>query len=413
VATLGDAGQVMATMDEDGTFVADYPGLYRITAAVGAFSRVAEIEAEPRFVRPPLTGDSHRFVPPGAGSTTGLRVFEGLDGRDYAYTGTPAAMMYAWDVTDPTDAVITDSVNVGPGQGIVKINGDATLAVVTIEDGSDGGDGFAVLDISDAAHPEVLSRFFAGSLEGVSDAWIEDDLVYAVWSGTNELRIVDLSDPRSPVIAGGWQLEGPIDGGLHGVMVQDGLAYLSAGDEGLVILDVGAGIRGGTPTRPRWISRYHHGTTYGDEAYGSARDAARYRNYVFLAEETFSCSGCGSGPRGHVRVIDLTDIENPVAVAIYGVPEALVYGPWAEEERLYVSRDRDGLRVVDISGELRGDLYRQGREIGSVSMDAGGIGDAPAFAGGPQPYKGHVFLSAPGSGLWIVDLDELRPSPLP
>ena len=409
VATIGETGQVAATMDEDGTFVADEPGLYRITATVGAFSRVSEIEVEPRFLRAPLSGDGHRFVPP-RGSTTGLRVFEGTDGRDYAYTGTVAATMYAWDVTDPTNAAITDSVDVGPGQGVVRINGDATLAVVTIEDGPNRAGGFTILDVSDAAHPAVFTHVSEGFPEGVSDVWIEDDLVYAVPRDANDLRIVDISDPGSPRNAGDWELVDPA-GNLFGVTVQDGLAYLSSGYDGLVVLDVGAGIRGGTPTRPRFVSQYRPDTKYGDGT-GSARQAVRYRNYVFLGEEIVACSGCGNGPRGHVRVIDVTDIENPVEVAIYGVPEARVYRPRAEEERLYVAGDRSGLRVVDISGELRGDLYRQGRELGHVPMDAGGFGRDPAFAGGPQPYKGHVFLSAPGSGLWIVDFDELRPSPL-
>ena len=36
---------------------------------------------------------------------------------------------------------------------------------------------------------------------------------------------------------------------------------------------------------------------------------------------------------------------------------------WVEDDILYIGYYNGGLRVVDISGERRGDLYRQGREI--------------------------------------------------
>src|SRR5688572_28438495 len=49
--------------------------------------------------------------------TSDLYVFRGVDGRDYAYTGTWGSCsgcygdrMYAWDVTDPSAPVLTDSV---------------------------------------------------------------------------------------------------------------------------------------------------------------------------------------------------------------------------------------------------------------------------------------------------------------
>ena len=56
-----------------------------------------------------------------------------------------------------------------------------------------------------------------------------------------------------------------------------------------------------------------------------------------------------------------SDMENPVEVAKYEVPEAGVHNIWAEGDRLYVGYYQAGLRVLDISGELRGDLYQQGQ----------------------------------------------------
>ena len=47
-------------------------------------------------------------------------------------------------------------------------------------------------------------------------------------------------------------------GSLHDIDVQDGLAYLSNWNEGLVILDVGNGIKGGSPSNPQLVSQYKY-----------------------------------------------------------------------------------------------------------------------------------------------------------
>jgi len=415
VAPVGGTGQVAATVDGDGSFVADEPGQFRVTATVGAMSEVAEVAAAPRPPRRKVTLKAHGVVPPAAGATTDLWVFEGTDGRDYVYTGTmDAATMYAWDVTDPTNPVITDSVKVdGRRQNDVKINADATLAIITSEGASNRRNGFTVLDISDAAHPSIITHFTEGLTGGVHNVWIEGDLVYAVHNGTNAVHIVDISDPVNPVNAGRWQVDNPARS-LHDVMVLDGLAYLSYWDDGLVILDVGAGIKGGTPTEPQLVSQYEYRTQHGAESYGNTHHAIRYRNYVFLGDEIFGCSECVNGPRGHVHVVDVTDIENPREVATYRVPEAGAHNLWAEDDKLYVAYYQGGLRVVDISGELMGDLYRQGREIGwYMTEDEDGYTPNKTDTWGPQPYKGNIFVSDFSSGLWVVQLEEPRQELVP
>ena len=85
-----------------------------------------------------------------------------------------------------------------------------------------------------------------------------------------------------------------------------------------------------------------------------------------------------------------------------------------EDDILYVGYYYPGgLRVVDVSGELLGDLYRQGREIAMfVPFDPDGfVANAP-FVWGPQPYKGHIFFTDHYSGLWAVRLLE-RDGPPP
>ncbi|MEZ4850158.1 MAG: hypothetical protein R3B93_16395 [Bacteroidia bacterium] len=64
-----------------------------------------------------------------------------------------------------------------------------------------------------------------------------------------------------------------------------------------------------------------------------------------------------------------------------------------------------GLRVVDISGDLLGNLYEQEREIGwfKPTDKEGRIPNAP-MTWGPQPHKGHIFFSDWNSGIWSVKL---------
>jgi hypothetical protein len=66
--------------------------------------------------------------------------------------------------------------------------------------------------------------------------------------------------------------------------------------------------------------------------------------------------------------------------------------------------------VVDISGDLMGDLYKQGREIAHyLSFDDKGFIPNSPFVWGAQPYKGHIFFSDFNSGLWAAKLQPVVP----
>jgi len=306
VAEMRDDPSGSALVESDGTFVANTPGLYRVTATFGQLAGVVEVHARSRSPREQVRAVANRTVPAGAGATTDLWVFEGLDGRDYAYTGTlAAATMYTWDVTNVSEPVLTDSLKLdGRRVNDVKINGNATIAVVTSEGASNRRNGITLFDILDPAHPRFIIHFTENLTGGVHNVWIEGDLVYAVHNGTRDLHIVDISDPSAPRHVGRWGVNSE-GRSLHDVMVQDGLAYLSYWNDGLVILDVGAGISGGTPTEPRLVSQHAYSYPLGAESYGNTHHAIRYRNWVFVADEIFGCAECVNGPRGYVHVIDV------------------------------------------------------------------------------------------------------------
>jgi len=407
-----------ASIYPDGAFVADRPGVYRVVASVGSVSAIAVVEVTPREVQ-------EEAVRVGVGllshaPTTDLWVFRGRDGRDYAYLGTHAGgeKMFAWDVTDPARPVLTDSVVVDARVvNDVKVNADATLAVITREGASDRRNGIVILDIAEPAHPRVLTTYTEGLTGGVHNTFIVGDLVYAVHNGTLDVHILDISTPEAPREVGRWGIDAP-GKYLHDFWVVDGIGYASYWDDGVWILDVGDGRWGGTPTDPVVISSL-------DYPEGSTHVAFPYRNssghaYLFVGDEIFDCRECVAragthldGPRGFVHILSVDDLENPVEVGRYEVPEAGVHNLWVEDDRLYAAYYQGGLRVVDVSGELRGDLYRQGREIAwyPTGHPEGFVPNSP-MAWGPQPYRGNVFVSDMNSGLWVVRLEPRPAAPL-
>ena len=191
------------------------------------------------------------------------------------------------------------------------------------------------------------------------------------------------------------------------------IAFSSNWTDGVVAVDVGGGGRGGTPEQPVELGRYAYPSGWNHAAF-PYRSQSTGAFYLFAADEAFPFGGF-SGTRGGapsraagwVHVIDWSDWENPQEVARYQVPEAGSHNLWVEDDVLYVAFYNGGLRVVDVSGELMGNLYRQGREIAMfVPTDpAGYIANAP-FVWGPQPYKGHVFFTDWNTGLWAVKLSD-------
>ncbi|MEX2582237.1 MAG: hypothetical protein WD766_03140 [Gemmatimonadota bacterium] len=375
----------------------------------------------------PLPEPTGRFEVVGRGPiteshTSDLWVFEGNDGRDYAYVGTWGACagcfgdrMYVWDVTEPANPILRDSVMVDARTvNDVKVDDEGTLAVITREGASNRRNGIVILDLANPASPTVHSEYWETLTGGVHNVFIEDDIVYAVHNGTFDLHIIDVSDPKEPVQIGRWGVPTHFSKVLHDVYVDDGLAYLSYWDDGLIIIDVGNGIRDGTPEEPAFVSQYRYRYDVGGQQYGNTHVAFPYTNeagnrYVFVGDEIFppgfDQQDPGSSPAGYIHVIDVSDIENPVEVAEYRLPDAGAHNIWVEDDVMYVAYYNAGLRAVDVSGRLEGDLARQGREIAALetSDENAFIEDRP-FAWGPQVHDGYVFASDHTSGLWIARL---------
>ena len=405
--TLAGVGAQIDTDGREGVFVAEEPGRYVVYAVIGeevvrsTNIDVAERQAESELVK----------VGRGAISTHhsgDMWAFEGLDGRYYVYVGTYMHdWMKVWDVTDGGNPVLTDSLQLDARRiNDVKIHENNRVAIVTREGASDRRNGMVLLDLADPAHPSILSEYKETVTGGVHNVWIlgGDDLVYACHNGTSDVHIIDISDPASPVEIGRWGLDKQ-GKTLHDVIVQDGYAYLSYWNDGVVTLDVGAGTHGGTSREPTFVSQFKY-------PIGNTHVAWRHGRYLFLGDEIFPPGWDAERSieaRGYIHVVDFADIENPVEVAKYEVPEAGAHNVWVDDDKLYIGYYQAGLRVVDISGELRGDLYKQGREIASfVPVDDDMVVPNWPMTWGAQVFKGRIFSSDLNSGIWVTELRQRR-----
>jgi hypothetical protein len=98
--------------------------------------------------------------------------------------------------------------------------------------------------------------------------------------------------------------------------------------------------------------------------------------------------------------VDFTDPTHPEEVARYEVPEAGVQDLWIDGERLYVAAQSGGVRVVDISADLKGNLYHQGREIARFTSPDASVPNVV----GVQPVHGGLLAGDRATGLWLVKL---------
>lgn len=399
---------VDGAMEPTAWVVAGSFGTATITAAAGEATGDLAVE-----VRRPDT-EASAFTVIGSGAvgpyTTdlwvhGSHVYSGsqpwsCDGPCEARTG----WLYVWRIQADGGIARVDSLSL-PGARIndIKVSADGALAVASQELGGPGKNGIVVLDLADPAAPAIAAIHTAGLENGVHNVWIERiagrDYVFTVEEGgpaeSAGLHVIDVTDPAAPVDVAVYQAG---DSFPHDVYVRDGLAFLSHWDAGLVILDVGNGMAGGSPADPVEVSRI---VTDGGHVHNAWYWPAG--QVVFVGEERFPPPD-RIDEVGVLHVVDVSDMTAPVEVATYGVPGSSPHNFWLDEDRgiLFAAWYTNGLRALDVSGTLAGDLAAQGRELGHV-VPSGPRGAASIWA--PQLHGGLVYLSDIFNGLWAVRFD--------
>lgn len=197
----------------------------------------------------------------------------------------------------------------------------------------------------------------------------------------------------------------PPNYGIHDTYVRDGLAFVSAWDEGLWIYDVGDGRARGSPAAPVRLGTVV--TSIGLNDNGPSvhnswwfHSPTGQKKYLFVGEEGPGSIGISSS--GDLHVVDVTDMANPVEVASYHHPDRLgnhvgVHNVWMDEPRsiLYAAFYNGGVVAFNVSGTLQGDL--SSRVISAIQPGGDGATYVWGVMLGPN---GSLYASDMLSGLW-------------
>jgi hypothetical protein len=423
-------------IDADGAFVAYEPGTYVVTASYGARAADAVVKVDARDVRRPVrvVGRLGRTAFPTS------EVWIHPNGK-VAYLGTHGGgdRVYTIDISNPATPTIVDSIQANTRLvNDMMTTPDGNYMVFTREGASDRKNGIVIADTHDPLHPKAISEFTDGVTGGVHSAFVNRQekfgtFIYLTNDATGAIHVIDINDPAHPKQVATWKTPGSDNSEryVHDIDVRDGILYGSYWNDGLVMLDIGNGIKGGSPSNPQFISQYKYDLDklYHDvEAVSGpgftrgTHTAWRHKNYVFIADEVYR-NGTVAGAKdaassrmyGTLQVVDVSDIAHPKAVASYTPEYGGVHNVWVVGDTLYLGAYDGGFHVFDVSGELRGDLRAQGREIGHLNTaDMDGITKNAAFTWGVvvNPKDGLAYVNDFNNGLWVVKV-EPRVMPVP
>jgi len=418
---------------DDGRFVAETAGMYTLIASSGGYSAQKTIKVVPRNIQKKAKLIGHGLITDVL--TSDLWVWAGVDkhkGKDFAVTGTWGSNgeAYFWDVTNPDSMIVIDTITVDARTvNDVKISEDGRVGVMTREGASDRKNGFVVLDVTDPYNVTITAEYNDDMTGGVHNVFIYENHIYAVNNG-RKYDIINIDDPSKPRRVGVYEIDTP-GHSLHDVWIEDGIAYSSNWSDGVVAVDIGgmkfdeadrsqlqfnpllAKAGKGSPSNPIKLAEMGDPNGLNHAAFPFlSKSTGNF--YIIGGDETFpwgvmATKGQPSNPRGGFHFLNFTDPDNPKEDAVYQVPEAGSHNMWVYDDVLMAAFYQGGLRFVDISGELLGDIYNQGREI-AVYLSAHKEGKIPnsTMVWGAQPYKDYIFIADMNSGLYCIQLEDLE-----
>ena len=417
-----------AQITTDGRFVAETAGMYTVSASAGGYSAQKTIKVVNRQVNKKIKLVGHGLITDVL--TSDLWIWPGIGkhkGKDFAVTGTWGSNgeAYFWDVTDPANMKIIDTVTVDARTvNDVKISADGRVGVMTREGASDRKNGFVILDVSDPYNVTISAAYNDDMTGGVHNAFIYENHIYAVNNG-RKYDIINIDDPKKPFRVGVYELDSP-GHSIHDVWIEDGIAYSSNWADGVHAVDIGglkfdeknrsqkqfnpllAKAGQGSPSNPVHLADFKDINGHNHAAF-PFKSQSTDKFYIVGGDEWFPWRYPGKPrpyqPRGGFHFYDFTDIENPKEEAVYTITEAGSHNHWIQGDTLIAAYYNGGLRIVDISGDLLGDIYRQGREI-AFYMSSHPEGHIPNSTNvwGAIPYKGYIYFTDMYSGLYCVRL---------
>lgn len=415
-------------IDNDGRFVPYGEGTYVVTAVAGPAAASTTITVAERDV-----GQQFELV----GKVVRNRfdteeVWVHPNGKvAYLGSGSGGDVAYVIDISNPAEPKVVDSLVSNTRRvNDLMTDADGKILVHTREGASDRKNGIVIYTLEDPLHPKKVSEFTETVTAGVHSSFVYRDKktgqlnVFITNDGTGAVHVINLDDPAKPRELAVWKTARAEAGrSLHDIDIQDGLLYGSFWNDGLVILDVGNGIKGGSPSNPQFVSQYKYDL---DKLYKKVElkggpgyirgthTAWRHKNYVFIADEVF---GAGFGQAqaemeqawGRLQVLDVSDIFHPKSVAYWEPDYGGVHNVWVRADTLYMGVYNAGFHAIDISGELRGDLRAQNRSIATF-MPSDPKGNTPnaTMTWGVVAKDNLLFINDIYAGLFI---GRIKPKP--
>lgn len=195
----------------------------------------------------------------------------------------------------------------------------------------------------------------------------------------------------------------PANYGHHDTFVRDGIAFVLAWNTGVLIYDVGNGIRGGSPANPVLVSSLVtnvNGVSGGAQVHNAwwfQNPNTGEKKYLFVGQE--GPGSIGSASSGDIHIVDVSNMGAPVEVGFIHVPNAGTHNFWMDEQRqvLYAAYYNGGVIAVDVSGTLSGDL--SSRIIAQAKP--GGAGNT--YIWGVMLANGTLYVTDMLSGFWSLD----------
>ncbi|MEW5915158.1 MAG: Ig-like domain-containing protein [Gemmatimonadota bacterium] len=421
-AAPGGPGIIDYVVDRH-VFTANHPGRFTLIAQSGNALARQVVDVRPRDVRRRINITGRGNI--NRSHTSDLWPWTGKDGRDYCLVGTWGADGYAivFDITDMNNIVKTDSIKVDARTiNDVTVSPDGRYGVLTREGASNRVNGVVILDLANPAHPKIASTFDQQLTGGVHNAFATNDYLFAI-SGGEKYVIIDVRDIYNPKYVSEYKHP---NARIHDLWVRDGIAYSAQGGVGTVVVDVGNGKYGGTIEKPKLITVFPINS--GHEIYPYFQKSTG-KTYLFIGDEEMSRTGRvweGTNYRGamttpggvaqtsggYTHIVDFTDPMNPKKVGRYHLEDYGSHDIIVEDDVLYQAYYDGGVRIVDVSGELLGNVAEQRREIAVFKpFDPQGFTANASFVMNAMPWKGQILFTDFNSGLWAAKLEPKRVTP--
>jgi len=325
---------------------------------------------------------------------------------DYAYTGTwgfrtaQGSALKVWHLDGAGAPTLVDSI-VTAGIGTVsdvEVSNDGTLLVFSAENG--GSSGLYLYALTDPAHPTFIANYVVSTgLHTATFGYIGGKryIFAAKDPGSPALMIFEIAPASATPITLTATVPVPANYGHHDTFVRDGIAFVCAWNTGVLIYDVGDGVKGGSPASPQLISSL---VTSGGEVHNAwwfHNPVTGEKKYLFIGQE--GPGAVGSASSGDIHVVDVSNLASPSEVASYRMSGAGTHNFWMDEARqvLYAAYYNGGVVALDVSGTLSGSLTS--REIARTTP--GGAGNT--YVWGVMLANGHLYASDMLSGLWELN----------